>query len=177
MRPFAQPRVKAVIAVTLAVALVVYTRQHTSLPRLQQSAHAWSATAAAAIRSRVPVIVQETGHAAMQHTVPAANTTTSNAAAGALCDKSAVDPSAADMNLTGYTVLGPAVWPKTFWGKNCSHGAQLNPGQKALCQLPHVWKDCSQGIYLDLVSLTLAVLAASVAVLLTSIKSIGQAIS
>jgi hypothetical protein len=41
MRPFEQPHVKVVIAVTLEVALVMSTRQHASLPHLQQSAHAW----------------------------------------------------------------------------------------------------------------------------------------
>jgi hypothetical protein len=81
-----------------------------------------------------------------------------------LCNKSAVDPAAADMNVTGYTVLNPAVWPKTFWGRNCSNSAQLNLGQQALCQLPHIWKNCWQGIYLDLVTSILAVCADSAAV-------------
>jgi hypothetical protein len=139
MRPFAQPHVKVVIAVTLEVALVMYTRQHASLPHLQQSAHAWSATAAATVRSQVPVIVQETRHAAIQHTVPAGNATTAPAGTATtdpLCDKLGLNARSIGANVTGYTVLGPAVWSKTLWGRNCSNGAQLNPGQQGLCQLP-----------------------------------------
>lgn len=60
---------------------------------------------------------------------------------------------------TPYRVLGPAVWPKTVWG-NCSFLSTstelglpgVNLGQQALCQLPSVWRDCSAGIYLDVVS-------------------------
>lgn len=113
------------------------------------------ATAAATVRSQVPVIVQETRHAAIQHTVPAGNATTApagTAAADPLCDKLGPNARSKGANVTGYIVLGPAVWSKTLWGRNCSNGAQLHPGQQGLCHLPQIWKNCTQGIYLDLVS-------------------------
>lgn len=52
-----------------------------------------------------------------------------------------------------YPVLSSSVWLKSAWGKNCSTPtSQLSPGQTALCQLPSIWKDCTQGVYLDVVS-------------------------
>lgn len=50
-----------------------------------------------------------------------------------------------------YTVLSSTVWPRTAWGRNCS-AARSSTTQNALCQLPTVWRNCTQGIYLDIVS-------------------------
>lgn len=51
-----------------------------------------------------------------------------------------------------YRALRSAAWLKTSWGKDCINPHSLTPGQQAMCQLPHIWKDCTQGIYIDLVS-------------------------
>lgn len=52
-----------------------------------------------------------------------------------------------------YPVLSNSVWLKSAWGKNCSTPtSQLSPGRRALCQLPSIWKDCTHGVYLDVVS-------------------------
>lgn len=53
-----------------------------------------------------------------------------------------------------YRVLGSSVWPASVWGQNCSNTSQLSTGQQSMCQLPSTWKNCSQGIYLDMVSAT-----------------------
>lgn len=53
---------------------------------------------------------------------------------------------------SAYRVLGSTVWPKTVWGRNCSGAVPLSNGEKALCELPSIWKNCTQGIYLDIVS-------------------------
>lgn len=52
---------------------------------------------------------------------------------------------------TQYRILGPTVWPRTVWG-NCSsysEGQKVQSSQAMLCQLPSIWRDCSQGIYID----------------------------
>jgi hypothetical protein len=54
--------------------------------------------------------------------------------------------------VTGYRTLGPTAWPRTPWGKGCLNPAGLSLGQQAMCQLPQTWKNCTQGIYIDLVS-------------------------
>jgi hypothetical protein len=52
-----------------------------------------------------------------------------------------------------YTVLSSHVWSKTEWGQNCSvAGRPASTGLGLLCKLPAIWKDCSGGIYLDVVS-------------------------
>jgi hypothetical protein len=86
--------------------------------------------------------VNGTVQAAPQQPVPAA-------------DAAGDAPYAAWSNATRYSALGPARWPKTPWGKDCSNPAGLSPGQQAMCKLPQIWKDCRQGIYIDLVSCAL----------------------
>jgi hypothetical protein len=52
-----------------------------------------------------------------------------------------------------HTVLSSQVWPRTEWGQNCSvAGRPASAGLGLLCRLPAIWKDCSGGIYLDVVS-------------------------
>lgn len=52
-----------------------------------------------------------------------------------------------------YTALSGRVWHSTAWGANCSADASTaTKGLQLLCQLPDIWKDCSAGIYVDLVS-------------------------
>jgi hypothetical protein len=53
-----------------------------------------------------------------------------------------------------HTVLSNKVWSgKAGWGRNCTDpAARLGKGLDLLCRLPSVWKDCSGGVYLDLVS-------------------------
>lgn len=51
-----------------------------------------------------------------------------------------------------YTVLSSEVWKQTDWGRNCTDGMRFGKGLQLLCQLPAVWKDCSAGIYIDVVS-------------------------
>lgn len=52
-----------------------------------------------------------------------------------------------------HRVLGGEVWHHTMWGKACASKDNLTVGQQALCHLPTVWKDCTQCIYLDIVSI------------------------
>lgn len=51
-----------------------------------------------------------------------------------------------------HTVLGSQVWHNTAWGKNCTEDVRMDKGLQLLCQLPSIWKDCSSGIYIDVVS-------------------------
>lgn len=58
-----------------------------------------------------------------------------------------------------YKVLGRTTWRQNLWGKNCSEIDQpaadaknASRGQRALCELPSLWQNCTQGIYLDMVS-------------------------
>jgi hypothetical protein len=53
-----------------------------------------------------------------------------------------------------HTVLSNKVWSsEAGWGRNCTDpAASLGQGLDLLCRLPSVWKDCSGGIYLDVVS-------------------------
>lgn len=52
-----------------------------------------------------------------------------------------------------YIALSGRVWRSTAWGANCSADASTaTTGLQLLCQLPDIWKDCSAGIYVDLVS-------------------------
>lgn len=52
-----------------------------------------------------------------------------------------------------YQVLSSSVWASTPYGSNCSGlRGKHSKGLEALCRLPSIWKDCSGGIYLDIVS-------------------------
>jgi hypothetical protein len=53
--------------------------------------------------------------------------------------------------------LCSSTWAKSQWGTNCNKAAASNgatdgsssPGTQHLCELPQIWSNCSQGIYLD----------------------------
>lgn len=75
-----------------------------------------------------------------------------------------------------YTVLSSHVWSKTEWGQNCSvAGRPASTGIGLLCKLPAIWKDCSGGIYLDVVSEKLGKQHTSPAMGALSCVSVGPA--
>ncbi|WIA32061.1 hypothetical protein OEZ86_002913 [Tetradesmus obliquus] len=57
---------------------------------------------------------------------------------------------------SNYTVLSRAAWSRSPWAQPCSAGLprRVAAGSEAgsrrqLCELPTIWRNCSQGIYLD----------------------------
>jgi hypothetical protein len=64
-----------------------------------------------------------------------------------------IQPAPLEEATPDYTVLESALWLKSSWGKYCYDMKRLSPGQVALCKLPTIWRNCTQGYYLDLVSI------------------------
>lgn len=56
-----------------------------------------------------------------------------------------------DQGVSSYIIFRQPSWQRTVWGRAC-YSAELTTAQQGLCQLPSVWRNCTQGFYLDIVS-------------------------
>jgi hypothetical protein len=58
-------------------------------------------------------------------------------------------------SLQQYRVLQGLPWETTTWGQACSRHSSTEDAEGAtvsICHLPSRWRNCTQGIYLDVVS-------------------------